>query len=352
MPDMRFAPPPSLRIAAQTTGLNSVAVRSTNERIILSHLVQHRALSRLELGQKSGLSAQTISVISRALQRDGLIVAGEAQRGRVGPPTIPVVLNPDGAFGLGVSLGPHGIDTVLAGLTGATAGADHMPRPADADPLDGLALAVRTALDRLDARKRARLAGIGVALPSDLGPWADVLSDGARLETRLEAETGLPIFIQNGVTAATGAESIFGAARGLSEFLYAHVGPTTEFRLVLQHRVYAGEAAGTPGLDSLATQADEGGMMRWDRIGDTDLERWLARVVDAIAVRIAALSAFVRIPDVLVAGPLPSSVRNRVIDGLAAALSDHAVAAGAIADDSIATGAATLPITARYLQHS
>jgi predicted ArsR family transcriptional regulator len=87
MPDMRFAPPNPLRIADRATGLNSGSVRSYNERLILSLLLQNDAITRVEMGERTGLSAQTISVLVRSLEQEGLVSRGEAQKGRVGPPT-------------------------------------------------------------------------------------------------------------------------------------------------------------------------------------------------------------------------------------------------------------------------
>src|SRR4051812_24102500 len=116
---MRFAPPPAMRAADRGGGLNQTSVRSYNEMLVLSLLRKHASLSRMELVQLSGLSAQTISVIVRALERDELIVAKEARRGRVGPPMIPMSLNPDGAFALGFSVSAAGVDAVLLDFCGA-----------------------------------------------------------------------------------------------------------------------------------------------------------------------------------------------------------------------------------------
>ena len=85
MPDMRFAPPLAMRVGDRGGGLNQTSVRTYNERLVMSLLRQRTSLSRMELGQHSGLSAQTVSVIVRALEKDGLVLPGEVQRGRVGP---------------------------------------------------------------------------------------------------------------------------------------------------------------------------------------------------------------------------------------------------------------------------
>ncbi len=118
MPDMRFAPPPAIRVSDRSGGLNQMRVRTYNERLVMSLLRQHENLSRMELCQRSGLSAQTISVIARSLERDELIVSGEAQRGRVGPPTIPLSLRPDGAYAIGMKSGMKSTDLGLIDFIG------------------------------------------------------------------------------------------------------------------------------------------------------------------------------------------------------------------------------------------
>ena len=82
-------------------------MRSYNERLVLSLLLQNTGITRLEIGEQSGLSAQTVSVIIRSLEQEGLIARGEAQRGRVGPPTVPLSLNPDGAYSVAVVSAGH-----------------------------------------------------------------------------------------------------------------------------------------------------------------------------------------------------------------------------------------------------
>ena len=354
MPDMRFAPPPSLRIHPQTGGLNSMSVRGTNERLILSLLVQNGAMSRLDLGKKSGLSAQTISVIVRALQRDGLIVSGPAQRGRVGPPTIPVALNPEGAFGIGISLMPHGIETVLTDLSGATTSRMFHRIAAGDDPVAALKSAIEATVTDLPEAIAARMSGIGLALPSDLGVWTDHLGDGDLLERHLGSATALPIYIQNGVSAAASAEGVFGAARDRSDYLFVHVGALTEYRLVLQHQVFAGDPplaaeAGPGDLSALAGGLVEAGNLDWDGLEPEAFGGWRNQAVAEIASRIKGLGAFVQVSNVLVVGYLPQDLSGRFIEALAQSLPHATVAPAGIARASTAVGAATLALTARFL---
>ncbi|MDE3122078.1 MAG: MarR family transcriptional regulator, partial [Paracoccaceae bacterium] len=79
-------------------------MRAHNERLVLS-LVRHEPMAKSDIARITGLSAQTVSVIMRSLEADGLLLRGEPIRGRIGQPSVPMHLNPEGAFFFGVKIG-------------------------------------------------------------------------------------------------------------------------------------------------------------------------------------------------------------------------------------------------------
>ena len=103
-------------------GANQTGLRAHNERLILSLLRQQGALSKADIARHTGLSAQTISVINRALENESLVSRGEPVRGRIGQPSVPMALNPDGAFSLGLRIGRRSADLVLMDFVGAIRG--------------------------------------------------------------------------------------------------------------------------------------------------------------------------------------------------------------------------------------
>jgi len=88
-------------------------VRLYNERLILFAHRRHRGLAKVEIARLTGLSTQTTTVIINRLEADGLLTAGEPQRGRIGQPATPYSLNGDGAFGIGLMIGRRSCDLVL-----------------------------------------------------------------------------------------------------------------------------------------------------------------------------------------------------------------------------------------------
>ena len=94
-------------------GSNQSGMRAHNERLVLSILRRLGPMAKADIARMTGLSAQTVSVIMRALETDGLLAKGEPVRGRVGQPSVPMGLaRPDGKSGNAVAgfvcpLGTH-----------------------------------------------------------------------------------------------------------------------------------------------------------------------------------------------------------------------------------------------------
>ena len=76
--------------AAALRGSNQQGMRAHNERLVLSLVRQSGALAKSDIARMTGLSAQTVSVIMRGLESDGLLQRGEPIRGKIGQPSVPM----------------------------------------------------------------------------------------------------------------------------------------------------------------------------------------------------------------------------------------------------------------------
>ena len=95
----------TVAIRAISNGANQKGLRNHNERLILSVLQRHGQMPGSDIARDTHLSAQTVSVILRKLESDGLVLKGETVKGRVGKPSVPMAINPDGALSFGFKLG-------------------------------------------------------------------------------------------------------------------------------------------------------------------------------------------------------------------------------------------------------
>ena len=105
--------------ATNTGGANQAGVRLYNERLLLSLVRRFGPLSKIEVARLTGLSVQSTSAIMNRLQADGLLKREAPLRGRVGQPTIPMSIDPEGAYSFGLKIGRRRCDLVLVDFRGA-----------------------------------------------------------------------------------------------------------------------------------------------------------------------------------------------------------------------------------------
>ena len=75
-------------------GTNQSGMRDHNERLVLSLVRRHGSLAKSDIARMTRLSAQTVSVIMRELEDDGLLLREEPVRGKIGQPSIPMSPTP------------------------------------------------------------------------------------------------------------------------------------------------------------------------------------------------------------------------------------------------------------------
>jgi predicted NBD/HSP70 family sugar kinase len=234
----------------QLRGSNHVGMRQFNERVVLEAVRLHGALPKAELARQTGLSAQTVGLITARLLDDDLLMRQRPLRGRIGQPSVPLALNPDGAFSIGIKIGRRSTDCLLVDFAGKvrTRVAITYPFP-DAD---ALLPQVERQIKRLantlgDARNR--LVGVGVAAPFRMGGWHSLLGLSEAQSSRwnaldtaaaVQALTTLPVSFARDTAAACVAELVAGRGRDLKSFLYIFVDTFVGGGLVLNSQLHTG----------------------------------------------------------------------------------------------------------------
>ncbi|MEO1659185.1 MAG: ROK family transcriptional regulator [Pseudomonadota bacterium] len=361
---MRFAPPNPIRIADRASGLNAVSVRSYNERLVLSLLLQNKGLSRMEIGNRTGLSAQTVSVIVRSLEQEGLVAKGEAVRGRMGPPTIPLSLNPEGAFSVGISLGHRHTDVVMIDFVGEVKFCTSLPLPMDGEATNHSELVdtVRRALAALPDQQEGRLAGIGIAMPEDrdelaLGP-VGMAERFEALGKEIEAALDIEVYVQNDITAAAAGESMFGAAKPLDDYLFFYIGARLHYRLVLNHQIFqsrtpASKPIGLLDLErrllasGIATNALWERGSEWPELGE-EKDLWLQDCVEELKSSLEAATQFLPVSTVIVSSYAPSDVCKEIVARLDEVSDGVEAKPGMLHLSPKALGAASLPFSSKF----
>lgn len=366
MPDMRFAPPNPIRIADRSSGMNAVSVRSYNERLVLSLLLQTKGLSRMEIGQKTGLSAQTVSVIVRSLEQEGLIAKGEAKKGRMGPPTIPLSLNPGGAYSVGISLGHRHIDVALIDFVGDVKVHKTLPtlEPTETSNHSLLVETVRQALETMPKKDVGRIAGVGLALPEDsaelaLGP-AGMAERFETISQEIEQALDIEVYVQNDITAAAAGESMFGAAKSLDDYLFFYLGARLHHRLVLNHQIFqsAAPASKPIGLMSLETALIDRGHCAdalwrrgagWPDFGNLTTG-WIADCVQELSASLTSASQFLPLKTVIISSYAPEEICHQMATALEMKHQGVRVLSGQLLASPKAVGAASLPFSSKFVE--
>lgn len=375
----------------------SIGLRAFNERLMISAIRQAGALSKAEIARTTGLSGQAATVIVNSLLDEGLLVKREKVRGQIGKPFTPIALNPEGAYSLGVKIGRRSLEVLLVDFCGDIVASRTIPYHAPF-PSQTMTMAMDTALELVDSLKRslrARIVGLGVAMPWVLHEWFDVL--GLEREAiaawreidvaaELEAATGLSASLYNDATAACAAEMIAGDRISQRSALYIYLGTFVGGGVVIGGRLYRGEQLNAGALGSMpigdtdgagnplqlihqasvidleralaAAGFDESEML--DSIGTQDPEdvfsTWLEQAVEALSRAVVSAMSVVDFETVVIDGLLRPDWRRRVVDGVAGAygkfdctgLSPIEIATGSIGPKARVLGAALLPLIGRF----
>ncbi|HHY51305.1 MAG TPA: ROK family transcriptional regulator, partial [Alphaproteobacteria bacterium] len=152
---------------ASSRGTNQLGVRLYNERLVLSLIRRHGELPKADIARQTGLSPQTISIIINQLTADGLLRRGTPQRGRIGQPSVPYSLDPEGALAFGLKIGRRSVDLYLIDFVGEIRTALHQtyryptPRAIERFARDGIA----EILAALPPHLATRISGLGIAAP-------------------------------------------------------------------------------------------------------------------------------------------------------------------------------------------
>lgn len=378
-------------------GANQVGVRAYNERLVMSLVRRHGSLSKAEIARRSGLSAQTVTVIMRILEREGLLMRGEPVRGRVGQPSVPMRLNPDSVYSFGVKIGRRSANLVLMDFVGEIRHEVRLtyPYPMPAPLLDFIVDGIARIEARLTVSERERIAGVGIAAPFELWSWAEETGAPSQdmdiwrtvdLHAQAVARLSYPVFLQNDATSACAAELVFGVGPQYPDFVYFYVGSFIGGGIVINSSLFSGRSGTAGSVGPLPVQRRDGKTVQllkiasifvlenllrdyghdpralwyspndWLDYGEP-LEIWIRDSAAALAQAIVASASLIDFSAAVIDGGFPDWVRQRLV----AATRDAAreldlqgvlmpeIVEGVVGHQARSVGGASLPLFSRYL---
>ena len=380
------------KVRSLSGGVNQSGVRDFNERLLLSMIQRYGEMPGSELSRIAGLSPQTVSVIIRKLEKDRLLTRGTPVKGKVGKPSTPMALAPDGVFSIGLKIGRRSAALVLMDFLGGIRQHLHLsyryPTPGEIFPF--LEHGLKTLLECLTPTRQQRVVGIGIAAPFELWNWHELVGAPAEefkqwksVDFRAEIArfSELPVSVVNDATAACRAEHVFGRGREYSDYAYFFIGTFVGGGVVINHSVHQGgqgnagafgaiRSLGPDGkdrtlIDTASIVVLEKRLSRhgldpqllwkdpqdWSGIDD-HLGFWVRQVGQEIAKASASVCAVLDFEAILIDGAFPADVRRAVVEQTRSSMEDldmrgliqPSIEEGTIGSVARSIGAASGPI--------
>jgi len=402
MPDIlsSLASTTPARSVDPSRGTNQSGVKLYNERLVLSLIRSHGSLSKTEIARRTGLSAQTSSVIMKQLENDGLLVKGTPIRGKVGQPSVPMSLNPEGAFSIGFKFGRRSADLVLMDFVGQVRRILRenyaYPTPIELERFVHSGVAEIT--QHLNAEQAKRICGFGIAAPFEMWGWEDEVGAPHEVQeawrsydikTEVERLVPWPVHFCNDATAACAAELAFGNRSRYTNFLYIFFATLIGGGIVLNGALYPGRAGYAGAFGSvLVPDANEANppmaksLIRcasiyilenilknegkdpsilwqsphdWSTV-DSTVDAWIDQAAISVSVAIGSAISIIDFEAIVIDGAFPQAVRAAVVQRIREqfgrmdlqGVAPAEIVEGAIGRDARVLGAASLPLLAGF----
>lgn len=247
-------------------GANLVRIGSFNQTVILDAVRRSDGLSRVELAEATGLSAQTVTNICRRLIDAGLIVeAGTTNVGRGKPRTL-LRLDAAARLAVGVHLDPGVVTVALLDLTGTVLAHERVPNPPAIDPphaIETITRAVDAVIEQSGV-SRDRVLGVGIAAPGPVDLERGLIEDPPNLpgwyqvplRDDLARASDLPVLLDKDVTAAAVAETWWGSASRAGTMAVLYLGTGIGVGLVVEGAVVRGSSGNAGEIGHLVVDPD------------------------------------------------------------------------------------------------
>jgi predicted NBD/HSP70 family sugar kinase len=388
---------PDAVVRSISAGLSQKGVSNHNERLLLTLLHRHGNMPASDLARLSGLSAPAVSAILKRLESDGLLTRGNPVRGKVGKPSVPMMLSPDGVLAFGLKIGRRSADLLLMDITGAVRQQMQFNYsfPAAADVFTFLSEGMATIMATLAPGVVDRICGVGVAAPFEM--WNRTEPNGANTQEftdwqdiDIAQEIGkfstLPVSLVNDATAACQAEHVFGRGKEFRDYAYFFVGAFIGGGIVLNHSVFEGRQGNAGALGSLPSVSPMGESKQLvdmasihlleKRLAEVDIdpaliwhspqdwsgitryvELWLGQTAQELAKACLATCSVIDFEAILIDGAVPADVRKDLVERVqrymvnqdTRGLLPPRIEGGSVGGNARAIGAACGPILSGYL---
>lgn len=247
------------RPGRMTAAVAPAVMREMNQRLLLTKLFDDGPATRPQLAHAAGLSQPTVFAALDDLERAGLVRRTGRPIKPQGRPAAVYEANPDAGRVIGVDIGRSWIHIAVADLSGQIHVEQNESNTArSADALVELVVAgVAKASSQVSPAHPSPQTHIVIGSPGVLDPGQGRVLYAANLPGwhrsgvahALSERLGGSVTIDNDANLAALAEHTYGAAQGVNDFAYIHIGTGLGLGLILDGQIYRGHrgAAGEIG---------------------------------------------------------------------------------------------------------
>ena len=376
------------RLTLSLSGTNLERAGDYNQRIVLQAIRLTDETTRSELARVTGLTPPTIVNITKRLIDMGLVKPAGRLQGKRGQPAMRIVIDPDGAFAIGLNIDRDHITLVTLDLAGRIR-SRHTREIAFALP-EMVVEHVREVLPGLleeGGVDRERILGVGVALPDDLGrialphrPKEYDAWDGIDLGELLGDVLPWPLYADNDAASAALGEVHLGGGIASPSFFYLLISAGLGGGLVVDRSYVRGADSRSGEIWAMPDPQREGANVQdtvsllalYARLeaegyevdrpealldGPDDKQavilQWLDDAADVLVQPLIAVNCLINPAAILIGGRLPGKLVDALVERLNARMAGRQLPVVApvrraeASDDASAIGAAIIP----FLDH-
>lgn len=316
------------------------------ERAILGLVLRRSPLTQTAIAREIDRSQQTVSrLISRLIERGALRQGDRVSSGKRGQISTSIEIVPEYAYSFGVAIFLDALAVTVMDFSGKVI--DHRVTAMTLMSHDDVVAELRMMIGELTAqwiKDDSRIFGVGVGIPGTfmrgtrrqvntpliLSEWADM-----DIESVLEDDLGLPVWLENDGNAAAIGESLVGVGRWAKDFVYLYIAAGLGGGVILNGEIVRGESGNAgevaqllpagvyahPNLELLRKLVNKHGqevgtvtelINKFD-VNWPGVDEWIVQVRDSLSLIVSAAAALLDPQVIVIGGRIPRSLAEKII---------------------------------------
>jgi len=291
-----------------------------NKKCILRAIFDNVYISRIDLTDKTGLSAATITKFTAELINDGIVEEYGEMESTGGRKPILLRINPDYAYIISIDLGGFSTKYGVVRINGEILERQIILTETRKFPAIGLdENAICEVISKLlEKYGRSKFLGIGISISGmvdhmkgrvifspNVSGW-----NNTEIKAILEEKIGLPVFLDTSARCLALAEQWFGAGKNVSNQIFVSVGYSIGNGIIIDSNIYRGSGGFSGEIGHIQVNSNSKLICTCGNYGCLELYGTVPMIIGDIAARVSHHSGYSPIKDIIKA---PSEIDEKII---------------------------------------